>query len=205
MPFLKKCFLACLLLIAACSKSAPTTPQKPLLLVSIAPYRFLAERIAGPGFDVGTVVPGASNPHTFEPTSAQVSNMARCQVWFRIGEPFEQKILPILHAHNPQLSVADLRDGIEMIQEPHGLGCKCCSMDHFDRHIWLSPKLAEQQAALIEKALSARYPDQQEMFHNNCMQLCQDLRALDLEVRDILKTAANRTLLVSHPAFAYFC
>lgn len=205
MSFLKKCFLACLLLAAACNKPAPVTQTKPLLLVSIAPYRFLAERIAGPGFDVGTVVPGASNPHTFEPTSAQVTDMARCQVWFRIGEPFEQKILPILHAHNPGLSVADLRDGIEMIQESHGLACKSCSMDHFDRHIWLSPKLAEQQAELIEQVLRARYPDQTALFHENCLKLCADLKALDLEVRDILKAVEKRTVLVSHPAFAYFC
>lgn len=194
-----------MVVLASCGKPAPAPVQnqKPLVLVSIAPYRFIAERIAGPGFDIGTVVPAASNPHSFEPTSAQVTNMARSQVWFRIGEPFEQKIIPILQAGNPKLSVADLRDGIEMIEEH--LGCKSCSMDHFDRHIWLSPKLAQKQAQLIEKVLSDAFPDQKELFQENCAKLCRDLNDLDGEIRDILKDVENRTVLVSHPAFAYFC
>jgi zinc transport system substrate-binding protein len=198
--------LSCLLLAAACGKStAPTENKKPLLLVSIAPYRFLAERIAGPDFDVQTVVPSAANPHSFEPTSRQVTGMSRCQIWFRIGEPFEGKVLPILLHRNPGLAVTDLRDGIDLIEEGHDLGCKHCSMDHLDRHIWLSPKLAQEQAALIERALSKQYPDKSAEFQNNLMQLNADLTSLDGEIRDILKGVEKRTLLVSHPAFGYFC
>jgi len=204
MSIQKKIFLCfCILLVASCSKKSAPVAQKPLVLVSIAPYRFIAERIAGPDFDIGTVVPAASNPHSFEPTSAQVTHMAKCQVWFRIGEPFEKKIIPILQANNPNLSVADLRDGIEMIEEH--LGCKSCGMDHFDRHIWLSPKLAQKQAELIEKVLGDHFPDQKRIFHENCRALCKELNELDQEIRDILKNVEKRTVLVSHPAFAYFC
>lgn len=201
-------FLLSILLLAAvgCGKSkAPIKSQKPLLLVSIAPYRLLAERIAGPDFDVETVVPSASNPHSFEPTSSQVTRMSHCQMWFRIGEPFEGKIIPILMHRNPALSVTDLRDGIDLIEEEHHLGCTHCAMDHLDRHIWLSPKLARDQAALIEKALSQRFPEKRVIFQNNLMQLNSDLIELDREIRDILKGVEKRTLLVSHPAFGYFC
>jgi len=199
--------LSCILLTAAsCGKSTPQpTHQKPLLLVSIAPYRFLAERIAGPDFDVQTVVPAASNPHSFEPTSSQVTGMSRSQMWFRIGEPFEGKILPILQHRNPKLTVTDLRDGIELIEEGPHFGCHHCSMEHLDRHIWLSPKLAKEQAKLIEKALSEQYPEKSTVFQNNLAQLNTDLGSLDEEIRDILKNVEKRTLLVSHPAFGYFC
>ena len=115
-------FLLTAILLAAtgCGKSSVAEKsQKPLLLVSVAPYRLLAERIAGPDFDVQTVVPSASNPHSFEPTSSQVTNMSHCQMWFRIGEPFEQKIIPILMHRNPDLTVTDLRDGIDLIEEGH--------------------------------------------------------------------------------------
>ncbi|MBX7066311.1 MAG: zinc ABC transporter substrate-binding protein [Parachlamydiales bacterium] len=208
MSFAKKIFLCLTILAAAgCSKKtlAPAQNEKPKVLVSIAPYRFIAERIAGPDFDVGTIVPTASNPHSFEPTSAQVTSMAGSQVWFRIGEPFEKKIIPILQANNPEIAVADLRDGIEMIEEFHALSCKSCGMDHFDRHIWLSPKMAQKQAEIIEKVLSEKFPEQKELFHENCTKLCSDLNDLDLEIRNILKNVEKRTVLVSHPAFAYFC
>lgn len=195
-----------LVLVASCGKQpVPTANQKPLILVSIAPYRFLAERIAGPAFDVQTVVPSAANPHSFEPTSQQVITMSRSQIWFRIGEPFEKKILPILMSHNPNLSIADLRDGIQLINDGHELKCEHCSMDHLDRHIWLSPKLAKEQAALIEKALSQTFPEYTATFQKNYLQLSEELISLDEEIRELLKKVEKRTLLVSHPAFGYFC
>lgn len=195
----------CLLALFSCAKKPAPSSQKPLVLVSIAPYRFLAEKIAGETLDVKAVVPTASNPHSFEPTSADVSRMSQAQVWFRIGEPFEKKIVSILQSKNPDLAVADLRDGIDLIEEFHELSCKSCSMDHLDRHIWLSPKQAQKQAKLIERTLSEKYPEQKEVFFENCLILCKDLEALDQEIREILKGVEHRTLLVSHPAFGYFC
>ncbi len=202
---LKKIILVCLLL-ASCGK-VPKGPQshKPLLLVSISPYRCLTEQIAGPEFDVQTVVPAAANPHSFEPTSSQVTEMSRGVVWFRIGEPFETKILPILKKYNPNLVVCDLREGIALIEEGNGLGCKHCSMDHLDRHIWLSPRLAAEQAMLIERTLSGQFPKHRELFQKNVTRLCGKLAVLDVEIQEILKPVERRTILVSHPAFGYFC
>lgn len=198
--------LCCLFLLFSCGKR-PTLPpsQKPLLLVSISPYRFLTEQIAGADFEVRTVVPAAANPHSYEPTSTQVTEMGRGEVWFRIGEPFEGKILPILLRRNPHLTVKDLRDGIPLIEEGHALRCEGCSMDHLDRHIWLSPMLAGEQAALIERSLSERFPEKKETFQKNLACLRADLAALDREIQEILKPVEKRILLVSHPAFGYFC
>jgi len=205
---IQKFLLFCaLLLTLSCGKqtAAAKHPQKPQLLVSISPYRFLVEQIAGPLFEVHTVVPTAANPHSFEPTANQVSHMAHAQVWFRIGEPFEGLILPILKSRNPNLTVQDLRDGIQLIEEQHGLSCKHCSMDHLDRHIWLSPKLASLQAEIIAKSLSQQFPEQKELFQNNLIELRLKLGALDEEIHEILKSVEKRTILVSHPAFGYFC
>jgi zinc transport system substrate-binding protein len=131
--------------------------------------------------------------------------MNRGQLWFRIGEPFELKILPILQSRNPDMAVTDLRDGIELIEEQHELSCKHCSMDHLDRHIWLSPKLAKEQSILIKNALAKKFPEQTETFEKNLSKLTDELEALDGEIREILRPVEKRTLLVSHPAFGYFC
>lgn len=194
--------LALSLLFTSCERAPAKPTQRPLLLVSIAPYRFLTERIAGPGFDVQAVVPMAANPHSFEPTASQVALMGRGIAWFRIGEPFEAKILPILQTHNPKLAVQDLREGIALIEESGS--CSSCSIDHLDRHIWLSPKLAAQQAALIERTLNGLFPEQAELFRDRLTRLCGELLALDEELHEILKPVEKRVILVSHPAFGYF-
>jgi len=189
-----------LLLCLSCSKDQQEPSRKPLLLVSIAPYQFLAERIAGPDFEVKSIAPSNANPHAFEPTSSQVAEMTRAAAWFRIGEPFEEKILPYL---NQIRTIYDLRTGISLLGG--SASCHECSKDHFDRHIWMSPKLTGQQAAAIATVLSERFPDQKTQFEKNLTVLQGQLSMLDIEIQTLLTPVQDRTLLVSHPAFAYFC
>lgn len=197
--------LLSLLTLVGCHKTpAPAqTSQKPLVLVSIAPYRSLVERVAGSDIEVQAVVPMGSNPHSFEPTSQEVAKMERATIWFCIGEPFEAKIAPILKNRNPSLLVVDLRTGIPLIEEGD-IHCHHCGMDHFDRHIWLSPQLASIQVGHIEEALRATFPDQDQLSENRDL-LQKDLAALDVEIRALLKPVKDRTIVVSHPAFGYFC
>lgn len=205
---LRKFFLlfALLLIAVSCNKAASVPFNKrPLLLVSIAPYRTFVERIAGSDFDVQTIVPAAANPHAFEPTVHQVSELHRAAGWFQIGEPFESKITPLLQERQPRLFVTDLREGIALLEEQSGLSCTHCAMDHLDRHIWLSPHRAAKQASLIAKTLSEHYPEHATIFAENLQSLLEEFNDLDSEIRSLLQTSKTRTLLVSHPAFGYFC
>lgn len=197
--------ILCLLLVFlafGCSRSEADIARlkKPTILVSIAPYRFLADRITGSEYNIYTVVPDNANPHVFEPTSSQVLEISEGLVWFQIGEAFENKILPILRSKNPELLVKDLRDGIELIEE-----CGCCSKESGDRHIWLSPNLAILQAKLIKETLCERFPEHQTMFESNFEKLSEELISLDEEIHETLKDIRTRSILVSHPAFGYYC
>ncbi|MBS0625786.1 MAG: zinc ABC transporter substrate-binding protein [Verrucomicrobia bacterium] len=198
--------IALLLLAAACGgrKSEENASKKPLVWVSIAPYQQMAQRIAGPEIEVQTIVPQGANPHSFEPTSRQAARMGDGAVWFRIGEPFEQKLLGLLKTRNPNLKVLDLRDKIEMIAETEH-ECEHCSMDHQDRHIWMSPKDAQTQAKEMALALEEAFPDKKEAMEKNLETLVADLQELDEEIQARLKPVENKVILVSHPAFGYFC
>lgn len=198
-----KIFLfSALLLCLSCSKTAQDENKKPLVLASVAPYQFLAQEIAGEVLDVQTVVPQGANPHSYEPTSSQVREMARGRVWLQIGEPFEEKIARIL---KDRVVFEDLREGIPLIEEAHSLACSHCSMDHLDRHVWLSPKLAALQAEKIAGVLGREFPETKEVFDRNLARLKDNLEALDLEISIILEPVKDRAILVSHPAFGYFC
>ena len=200
----KNIFYIFFLLIAGCSQPPENTKPKPLVLVSVAPYRFLAEQIGKNEIEVESIVPPNTNPHIFEPTPKQVAKIARGDVWFQIGESFEEKITPFLKEKNPRLIYSDLRDQVDLIPETHESSCSC-SKNHLDRHIWMSPKLAAIQAGEIEKILSAKWPEKKEFFQTNLKLLQEDLLKLDLEIKASLKSFKNSSLLVSHPAFGYFC
>ncbi len=181
--------LILLVLLTSCAKEASSEkPKKPLVLVSIAPYKFLVNKIAEDALDVETIIPPRSNPHVYEPTSKQVATLHRSDIWFRIEEPFERKLLPIL---SKDLEVHDLVLGMEL--------------DHEDRHVWLSPKILKIQAQKIAKVLQNRYPAHSEKFQKNLIGFEKELDAVDVEIGALLAPLKARSLIVSHPAFGYFC
>ncbi len=186
--------LFCALLIG-CSQKTEQGPNKPLLLVSLAPYQTLVQKIAGEEFKIETVVPINTDPHHYEPTSKQLSTIAEGKIWFRIGESFERKRLPLLK----DTKVLDLRQELPMIEG------QCKHHTHEDRHLWLSPKLMIIQAERIAEALSEMFPTEKETFEKNLEIVKSDLEQLDREIDKRLQLAENRIFLVSHPAFAYFC
>lgn len=204
--FMRNFFFALVISLAAasCGKQAEPARQKPLVWVSIAPYQGIVQRLAGKDVEVEAIVPQNTNPHNFEPTSRQVAHMNQGLAWFCIGEPFEKKLLPLLQSSRSDLTVLDLRDKIHLIAE-EGLSCSHCSMDHQDRHIWMSPKDTEIQAAEIARVLTEVFPEKKEEIASNLALLESELQNLDRQIRSILDTSKHRTILVSHPAFGYFC
>ena len=182
-----------------------STHQKPTILVSLAPYQFLTERIAGDEFHVSTVIPLEENPHAYEPTIGQIQEIAKGTLWLRIGESFEQKVLPMLQEQNTQLTDVDLCQGLHLLQHgSHHAHCKCSSSLE-DRHTWLSPTVVILQIDLITKALSEKFPQHSELFFENAKTLVQEFERLDEEIAKILLSASQKSFVVSHPAFAYFC
>lgn len=194
-----------LLALLSCGKPHTTVespPQKPTILVSLAPYQLLTEKIAGEGFLVQTIVPFGTNPHIYEPTPKQVHTLGQGSVWFRIGESFEKKILPVLKTNHPDLIDIDLRTQVSLLQ---GSGCHCHREELEDRHIWLSPKTLIPQVRMIAETLGRKYPENREKFLENGEVVIRELTDLDRELKTILTSVEHRSFLVSHPAFAYFC
>ena len=176
----------------------------PKVLVSVAPYRYFVEQIAGKTVDVDLLVPEGASAHTYEPTAKQMIGSAKGVIWFRIGEPFETKALQAIQSVNPTLQVVDLREGISLI---HG-SCKHVHAGGHcgdDLHLWLSPKIAKIQAVLIARGLIKQFPENQVLFEKNLALFLNKLDILNNFIEETLSTVKNRTLMVSHPAYAYFC
>ncbi|HSX13265.1 MAG TPA: zinc ABC transporter substrate-binding protein [Chlamydiales bacterium] len=190
-----------LLLFFSCGKR-DFSSSKPTLLVSVAPYQKIVEKIAGDSFQVQTVVPPGSNPHAYEPTLRQIGAIGKGLIWFRIGESFEKKVFPVLQEKNPLLTDCDLREGLSLIRES---ACHCHHEVQEDRHFWLSPKILIPQVHTIANVLASRFPEKQATFQKNSEELIRELDSLDIEIKTILEHAPSKSFLVSHAAFAYFC
>lgn len=175
---------------------------KPIAIVSLAPYRYFVNEISSHLVDVNLMVPPGASAHTYEPTPRQMIQASKADLWFRLGEPFEEKAVKALQEANPRLDPVDLREGIPLLRDQ----CTHCrAKGGEDLHIWLSPRLAKIQAKTIAEALIRHYPAHEELFQKNLSHLLEALDALDRFIHNTLFSLDNRLLMVSHAAYAYFC
>jgi zinc transport system substrate-binding protein len=174
-------------------------------LVSVAPHKFFVEKIAKGTVHVLLMVPAGASAHTYEPTPRQMVTASKADIWFRIGESFENRAIQALKSHHPNLEIVDLRDGLDLIHADQTQGhCKCCP-GSVDLHFWLSARQAQIQCQKIADALIKAYPEHAELYRKNLQDFQQELQNLDREIQTILAPLKNRNILVSHPAYAYYC
>jgi zinc transport system substrate-binding protein len=175
-----------------------TLEAKTHVLVSITPQKFLVERVGGEHVTVDVIVPPGVNSHTYEPTPRQMISAQKGEIWFRLGESFEARMVPLLQ----KTRLVDQREGIDLIET----GCGCCNArDAHDPHIWLSPRLLKKQAGQIAQILSEHDPDHRQFFASNLKILEEELDQLDKECSSLFTRSSQRYILLSHPAFGYFC
>jgi len=182
-----------------------TKPKRPVLLVSIAPYKFIVEQMVGNTVDVTLLVPSGSSPHTYEPTPRQMVKASQADLWFRIGEGFEARLVPVLKSQNMKIQIIDLREGLDLIHVRQYEEEHCYHPDCVDPHVWLSPRLVKNQAEKISEVLLKTYPEHRQLYKDNLRRLLQQLDELDREISRILDPLVKRTIMVSHSAYAYFC
>lgn len=182
-----------------CSASNESTP---VVIVSVAPHKFFVEKIAKESVQVYLMVPAGASSHTYEPTPRQMVTAGKASLWFRIGEPFENRALQALTSHHPDLEIVDLRQGLDLIQT--NPGCGCCP-GSVDLHFWLSARQGKIQAKTIADALIKAYPERGDFYRANLQTFLKELQELDQKIQTILAPLKKRFVLASHPAYAYFC
>ena len=82
--------------------------KKPVVFVSILPQKYFVEQIAGDTVDVEVMVMPGASPATYEPRPRQMAMLAKADLYFAIGVPFERTWLPRIKATNPNLTIVPL-------------------------------------------------------------------------------------------------
>lgn len=177
------------------------TEKSHTVLVSIAPYKHFVEKIGEDSVKVALLVPPGASPHYYEATAKQILAAGKADVWFKVGESFEVRAETPLKNSNPQMSIVDLREGIDLIYEGHGhCGHEGCG----DPHVWMSPRLLQKQVISIRDALIKVYPENKAQYEERTEVVLKQLQDLDKKLTEIFSQFSNKNILVSHPAYSYF-
>jgi zinc transport system substrate-binding protein len=208
--------MACLALFPGlCSAEGTATPIE--TFVSILPQRTFVERVGGDLVRVSVLVPPGKSPATYEPGPRRMAAMSGADVFFRIGVPFEESLMPKIESTFRDLLVIDTRKGVRLRpmaehdhhgpSNGHQAGKQSDPGEAHgsaDPHIWLDPIRVKTQAETICNALSRIAPAHEHTFHQNLEKFQQDLDRVNKKIAEALRPLKGRSLFVFHPAFGYF-
>lgn len=191
--------------MAACGNKANS--DKTVLAVSIEPQRQILEQIAGPEFEVVTVLGRGADPENFDPSTSQRLALDNADIYFSTGVlPFEMTLKESLGdntAYIPTIGNTDL------IYGNHGHAHETEGEDHHDEmavdpHYWSSFEGAGNIASIMRKALEEKYPDQSAGFSERYTNFTDSLDGLRSNIQQTLDGATRRTFAVWHPSLSYF-
>jgi zinc transport system substrate-binding protein len=74
-----------------------------------------------------------------------------------------------------------------------------------DPHLWLSPLRLKGQLTLMAKSLTELFPKSASEIAKNLEETVKKLENLDLRIHKIIDHTPTTTVMVSHPAYLYFC
>lgn len=185
------------------------TSDKPSLSVSIEPQRFFLEQLVGDKYAVNTVIPGGSNPETFDPSPSQMVAVSKSQLYFKIGFfGFEQKWLEDMAKTSSTIKIVDCSDSVPVLEYQ-------CESSHDDEnhshshahtgsdpHIWSSPKSASIIARNMYIALMATDPDT--IYSVNYQKLQSLFAQTDSIIKSYISKAPSKSFIIYHPALSYY-
>lgn len=213
--FLLAIGLAAVLMAGLAGVPGGATTTAPIeVAVTIPPQAELVERIGGDRVRVEIAVPPGQDPHTFSPSPRQVLSLSRARLYFRIGLPLEDQILPRLSRSSRAMTLVDTTEGIRRRAFADHEGHACTGHHHGhqchahagrpDPHLWLAPRLLSVQAERICEALCKADPAGAEGYRANFASLQTRLDEVEKEMLEKLEPYRGRAFYVFHPAFGYF-
>ena len=188
-------------LLGSCGGTPTSGAGKIKVAVSVAPLADLAQQVGEEHVTVTTLVPSAASPHTFEPTPAQVKEVAEANILVLIGLGFEFWAEDVIEsAANPDLIVVYTSEGIEIVHDEH----EHEGHEIGNPHVWLNPRNAMVQVRHIRDALIEADLAHQTEYEVNAEAYLAQLEALDEEIVAQVATWSHREFIAFHPSWAYF-
>ena len=179
-------------------------------VVSIVPQKTFAEKIGGDKVNVSVMVLPGHSPHSYEPKPSQMKDIAKAQVYFKIGIEFEKAWLPKFQSVNKTMKMVDSSEGIKRIplaEHSHGEDDhhNHDEEDGLDPHVWLSPENAEVIAKNIYDTFVEMDSKNKDYYESNYQSVLKEIAQTDKQVNDILlKTDDMAKFIVFHPSWGYF-
>lgn len=170
------------------------------VVATIFPLSDIVRQVGKEHVEVTTLLPPGANPHTFEPTPAQIREVAGANIFVCIGAGLDTWANKLLAARSGSSTVITITDGLRLLGAP-----EAHDTHGGDPHVWVDPVLMRDHAVpAIAAALSHHDPEHQSAFNSASGEFQSALTQLDTDIRSALTPIVNRDYIAFHSAWRYF-
>lgn len=180
--------------------------KRDTIVVSVAPLKYVADRITGGDFNVEVLVPEGASPETYSPTPRQMISVENASYIFVTNLiDFERELVRKLPADIRENGVTDVSRGIKLLYGTHHhLDADAEESSHgADPHIWTSPAGLKQIASTIYNKIAENNPDSLKYTKAYTL-LMAELEGVETEIRDKLNGSGVEYFIIYHPALSYY-
>jgi zinc transport system substrate-binding protein len=196
-------------LVVSCGSPAVRDGAK-VITVSIPPFAYFVEAVAGDDFRVNVMLPPGADHHIWEPLPAQINALAGSEAFIINGQlGFEQAWMGRFREINPGMKILDLSQNIDLIDlneeeeaDDHS-GHEAHVHGGPDPHYWMSPVSAYIIAEDLKNFLTQLNPAAAGKYEAGLKALQKKIAVVDSTLREELALASSKTFLIYHPALEY--
>ncbi|MEO5899573.1 MAG: metal ABC transporter substrate-binding protein [Ilumatobacteraceae bacterium] len=200
--------VAVLVAFAGCgSNAASATPGAPgapdggssiTVVTTTTVITDFVRNIGGADVRIYSVLKANVDPHDYEPTAADLHEMATADVIVKNGVGLERWFASTINSADPRGAIVDASTGVQIRPGQGG------DESDGDPHIWHNPQNAKIMVANIAAALAKADPAGAATFQANLIAYTAKLDALDSEITARLATLTDKQLVTNHDAFGYY-
>jgi ABC-type Zn uptake system ZnuABC Zn-binding protein ZnuA len=192
-------------LVTGCG--AGTTAPNDGALDVVASVSFLADiaqNVAGGRFEVRSLVPLETDPHSFEPTPSDLAEVAGADLVIVNGGGLEGPLLQTMENAGGGATVVDASAGLES-RRPRP-GEPPLEEAGTDPHFWLDPTLTKTYVQNVRDAFAAADPAGAAVYAANAAAYTGELDRLDAWIGEQIAqiAPADRKLVMNHDSHGYF-
>ncbi|MFP4001203.1 MAG: metal ABC transporter solute-binding protein, Zn/Mn family [Thermoplasmata archaeon] len=166
------------------------------VVVTIPPQEEFVKKVGGEKVKVTLMVPPGEEPHSYEPTTRQMKEVAKADIYFMLGSriSFENTWMDNIKSYNEEMALVNCSEDVELRK----IGAS------IDPHVWMSPANAVKIVENIRGSMIEEDPANSDFYERNAQEYTSQLKDIHSNIRSDLKGNEGEKFLVYHPSFGYF-
>jgi zinc transport system substrate-binding protein len=200
-------------------EEAASADKKPSVVATIFPQYDFARAIAGDKAELTMLLRPGTESHSYDPTPQDILKIQNCDIFIYGGGESDEWVDGVLESMDTsKMTIISLIDCVDAVEEEIVEGMQEEEEEEgeegeegheheeeYDEHVWTSPANAGKIVRKISDALSEADPSNAASYKANADDYLNKLDGLDAAFRDVVKSAARKTLIFGDRfPFRYF-